>query len=57
MNDALDRLILAGGCVKRACYESGFADPDHFSRLFKKVHGLSPRELALKMPRAHRTNS
>lgn len=49
MNHALDCLILSGGSVKRTCYESGFTDPDHFSRLFKKVHGLPPRELALKL--------
>jgi AraC-like DNA-binding protein len=49
MNYALDRLILSGGSVKRACYEAGFTDPDHFSRLFKKVHGLPPSELASKM--------
>ena len=49
MNYALDRLILCGGCVKQACYESGFTDPDHFSRLFKKVHGLPPSQLALRM--------
>jgi AraC-like DNA-binding protein len=49
MNYALDRLILSGGSVKQACYEAGFTDPDHFSRLFKKVHGLPPSELALKI--------
>ena len=49
MNFALDRLILAGGSVKVACYQSGFTDPDHFSRLFKKVHGLPPSELANKL--------
>ena len=52
MNHALDRLILADGRVKQACYESGYTDPDHFSRLFKKVHGLPPSELAAKMLRA-----
>jgi AraC-like DNA-binding protein len=57
MNHALDRLILGGGCVKQACYESGFTDPDHFSRLFKKVHGLPPSQLALKMLPASRTKN
>ncbi|MBX6314970.1 MAG: helix-turn-helix transcriptional regulator [Isosphaeraceae bacterium] len=57
MNYALDRLLLSGGCVKRACYEAGFTDPAHFSRLFKRVHGLSPRELATKTLRASRATS
>jgi AraC-like DNA-binding protein len=57
MNYALDRLLLAGGCVKRACYEAGFTDPAHFSRLFKQVHGLSPRELATRTLRASRAPS
>ena len=47
MNYALDRLILAGGSVKQACYESGFTDPDHFSRSSKRCTGCrranSPR--------------
>jgi AraC-like DNA-binding protein len=51
MSYALDRLILANGCVKQACFEAGYTDPDHFSRLFKKVHGLPPKELALKILR------
>jgi AraC-like DNA-binding protein len=53
MNHALDSLMLSGGCVKRACYESGFRDPAHFSRLFKQIHGLSPRALVagtLRLP-------
>ena len=52
MNLALDRLLLSGGRVKQACYESGFTDPAHFSRLFKQIHGLSPRELATQTLRA-----
>ena len=52
MNHALDRLLLSGGRVKQACYESGFTDPAHFSRLFKQVHGLSPRDLAARTLRA-----
>jgi AraC-like DNA-binding protein len=51
MSYALDRLILANGRVKQACFEAGYSDPDHFSRLFKKVHGLPPKELALKVLR------
>ncbi len=52
MNHALDRLLLSGGRVKQACYESGFTDPAHFSRLFKQIHGLPPRELAVRTLRA-----
>ncbi len=48
MNHALDRLLRSGGRVKQACYESGFTDPAHFSRLFKQIHGLPPRELAAR---------
>ena len=43
MNHALDRLLLSGGRVKQACYESGFTDPAHFCALFKQIHGLPPR--------------
>ncbi len=57
MNHALDRLLLSGGRVKQACYESGFTDPAHFSRLFKQVHGLSPRELAARTLRASKPRS
>jgi len=52
MNHALDRLLLSGGRVKQACYESGFTDPAHFSRVFKQIHGLSPRDLAARTRRA-----
>lgn len=54
MNHALDRLLLSGGRVKQAFYESGFTDPAHFSRVFKQIHGLPPRELAARTLRATR---
>ncbi len=49
MNFGLDRLILSQGTMKQGCYKSGFTNPDHFSRLFKKVHELPPSELASRM--------
>ena len=44
-----------GWSSQAACYESGFTDPAHFSRLFKQIHGLSPRELAARTLRTART--
>jgi AraC family transcriptional regulator len=34
-----------GGLVKEAAQRVGFADPYHFSRAFKSVHGVAPRAL------------
>jgi len=42
MNYAAERLQQPGTLVKQVAAESGFADPFHFSRLFKSVFGLSP---------------
>jgi len=38
--------LVEGGLVKEAAQRVGFADPYHFSRCFKAVHGVAPRELA-----------
>ena len=46
MNLAAEHLIEHGGMVKEAAQRSGFADPFHFSRVFKSVHGVAPRALA-----------
>lgn len=35
--------------VKETCYEVGMKDPSHFSKLFKKVIGMSPIEFASKL--------
>ncbi len=37
--------LVEGGLVKEAAQRVGFADPYHFSRCFKAVHGVAPREL------------
>jgi AraC-like DNA-binding protein len=37
--------LVQGGLVKEAAQRVGFADPYHFSRCFKAVHGVAPREL------------
>lgn len=45
MTLAAEQLVENGGLVKEAAARVGFADPYHFSRCFKAVHGVSPREL------------
>jgi AraC-like DNA-binding protein len=45
MNLAAEHLVENGGFVKEAAARVGFADPYHFSRCFKSVHGIAPREL------------
>jgi AraC family transcriptional regulator len=45
MNLAAEFLVETGGTVKEAAHRVGFADPFHFSRVFKQVHGIAPREL------------
>ena len=42
MNDAARRLQAAGASVKLVAENLGFSDPFHFSRVFKKVMGVSP---------------
>jgi AraC-like DNA-binding protein len=44
MNHAAERLQQPGAIVKQIAEETGFADPFHFSRVFKSVLGLSPSE-------------
>jgi AraC family transcriptional regulator len=45
MNLAAEHLIENGGLVKEAAGRVGFTDPYHFSRAFKAVHGVAPRDL------------
>jgi AraC-like DNA-binding protein len=42
---AAELLVESGGLVKEAAQRVGFADPYHFSRCFKAVHGLAPSQL------------
>jgi len=37
-------LINKQGNVSEAAYEFGFSNPSHFSRMFKKHFGVSPKE-------------
>lgn len=45
MNLAAEFLVEHGGLVKEVAQRVGFADPYHFSRAFKSVHGVAPRSL------------
>ena len=45
MNLAAEYLVEHGGLVKEVAQRVGFADPYHFSRAFKAVHGVAPRDL------------
>lgn len=45
MNLAAEFLLEGNGLVKEAAQRVGFADPYHFSRCFKAVHGVAPREV------------
>jgi len=45
-------LLMDSHClVKEAAARVGFSDPYHFSRCFKKIHGLSPKEFQLSLQR------
>ncbi len=52
MNIAAEYLIETGGLVKDAAQRVGFTDPYHFSRAFKSIHGVSPRNLLRYRPPA-----
>lgn len=45
MNLAAEHLVENGGLVKEVAARVGFPDPYHFSRCFKAVHGVAPRDL------------
>lgn len=45
MNLAAEHLIETGAAVKDVAARVGFADPYHFSRVFKSVHGVPPSAL------------
>lgn len=49
MGHAAERLSVAAVLVKEVASELGFQDPYHFSRVFKKVHGLSPEQFLKKI--------
>ncbi len=37
-------ILLSGGSVTSACYDSGFSDYSHFIQLFKKNYGITPNK-------------
>lgn len=41
---AKDKLNSSDKSVKEVCYESGYSDPNYFSRIFKKWVGVTPTE-------------
>lgn len=43
MNHAAERLQASDVMVKEVAADMGFSDPYHFSRAFKRVHGLAPQ--------------
>ncbi len=52
MNLAAELLMEQGGLVKEVSARVGFADPFHFSRVFKSVHGMSPRTFVRSLGRS-----
>ena len=46
MAHAAELLLLPQASVKQVAEDAGFGDPFHFSRMFKKVMGLSPAQFA-----------
>ncbi|WP_438480506.1 AraC family transcriptional regulator [Oleiharenicola lentus] len=51
MTLAAEYLIDSNCLVKEAAQRVGFDDPYHFSRCFKKIHGLAPREFQSSLQR------
>ena len=54
MDIAKEMLMEGKEAIKEICYRVGYSDPNYFSRIFKKVVGVSPKEYAssaIKMPR------
>ncbi|HEY8964957.1 MAG TPA: AraC family transcriptional regulator [Candidatus Methylacidiphilales bacterium] len=47
MIEAADRLAVPGSLVKQVAEDLGFADPFHFSRVFKAFHQVAPSEFGL----------
>lgn len=46
INHAAERIARSQLPVKAAAAEAGFEDPYHFSRVFKKIHGIAPSRFA-----------
>lgn len=52
MGKAAELLITRGLLVKQAAEETGFPDPYHFSRVFKRVYGIPPETFIRSARRA-----
>lgn len=46
MDIAKELLMEGKDAIKEICYRVGYSDPNYFSRIFKKVVGVSPKEYA-----------
>jgi AraC-like DNA-binding protein len=49
MNHAAEQLVTGARTLKEIGAEAGFPDPYHFSRVFRRVHGLPPGKFREKM--------
>lgn len=45
---AKKKLRVGNASIKEICYEVGYNDPNYFSRVFKKIEGISPTEYKMK---------
>lgn len=50
MNRACE-LLRQGYNVSETAYETGFSDPNYFSKVFKKVYGIPPKEFSSSSPK------
>ena len=49
LRNARELLKDSGLSIKEICAESGYSDPNYFSRIFKKYEGVTPSELREKL--------
>jgi AraC-like DNA-binding protein len=50
MNHAAERLATSDAMIKEIAADLGYSDPFHFSRTFKRVHGIAPEQFARRRP-------
>jgi AraC-like DNA-binding protein len=53
MAQARERLLTTSASIKEIALQVGYADQLHFSRVFRKHFGLSPRAFRRGAPAAH----
>jgi AraC-like DNA-binding protein len=49
--------LASGAAVATAATSAGFADQSHFTKAFRRAHGLGPAEYRRRMFRAHQNAS